>query len=95
MGRQRFAGADRAVHDILPSLGIMKRTENHAADQLLVIFCQGFGQNGGIFGHKADGAKLNARKARFSVLFEHCAANRGCAGHRRIPHPKSRAHYLF
>ena len=51
----------------------MKSTENHAADQLLVIFCQGLGQNGGIFGHIADRAKLNAGKARLSVLFEHAA----------------------
>ena len=52
---------------------IVKRTENDTADQLLVIFSQCLGQNGGIFGHKADRAKLNARKARFGVLFKHMA----------------------
>ena len=73
MGRKGFAGADRAIHDIFPGVGIVESTENYTANQLLVTFSQCLGQNGRIFGHKAYRAKLNARKARFGVLFEHMA----------------------
>ena len=49
----------------------MKCTENNAADQLLVKFGEGLGQNGGLFWHIPDRTQLNAGESGSSIFLKH------------------------
>ena len=65
---ERLAGALRSVPDLIPFRRVMKRAKNHAADQFQIILGQGRPKDRRIFGHEADGAKLDPLVTRARAI---------------------------
>jgi hypothetical protein len=76
MGRQRLAGAHRAVHHVIPLARIVEGAEHHAADQLQPVLVKRLGEDRRVFGHEADGPQLDAGVAGLRALGEHRAPGR-------------------
>ena len=67
---QRLAGPPRRILDFRPLPWIVKRAKDDATDQRQAARRQRFAEDGGILGHEADGAELDAVIARGPGLVE-------------------------
>jgi hypothetical protein len=76
MGLQRLAGAHRAVHHVVPLVGIVEGAEHHAADQLQPVLVKRLGEDRWVFGHEAHGPQFDAGVTGFRALGEHGAPGR-------------------
>ena len=76
MRHERPAGAYRGILDLVPAGWIVKRPEDHAADQGEPAFGQRRAENARVLGHEADGSQFDPVVSGVTALIEHARPGR-------------------